>query len=1332
MTKKLIQQYTQNLRTTRDSKIGKVPPDIQAKINKIVDLYEDRKISQYETANKLINDISINDTKKRKSGLKRYDKAVAKYEESEPITERMAKTAKKARTGKEVKAVIKKHDKQPIFKRKAISGLATKAKDIFKNRKTYDVKFMLFSVANRNEIKKPSFILDGISYYPILLKASGKQRALGEANVKANQFIETVVSRKIRKYHKDEKGLYKRVMLLMNTSSEFDDIGHLVEYADAIRIESVELVETDTSNYDEREQSLRESQNISIYYRYIQTEVDADALTIKEALQKKEYKDNECWINALLENFEGTDLLREKRQQKNTIPTLSRNKVLELLEMTEEEFINNGASINQMDKVFQFFNIPARLYNFTGGLIYQHNPKDYEKGRVKMFRGLVKNNHIYLLNHDLNTLRQMQANEEGFKAPTTSRFYITDRNEPIKYKMFDDVDDLLKMRDEEEYALIHSENDMVKVFFQLNEAGYKPYIKYGNSGQIANIMCKFYYKKLKKYIKYNIVSQSLSKDRIDEDVAVDDEDTYNNIVSAMFRFQKDMFKEIHLSYYNEVDIKILKECKTIVPVGRFHDTNVKIKKLREIDIRKAFTFGGCCIKYIPRFTEFDVFKPFTQNCDINSLNNLTLYIVEVYEGNIFFNKKYNLIYGKFLKQLLKRDIKLKILYYKQPNHVYKVNYKKIIDELYSTNISSNEDLNKQLQKKVANISIGMLEKSHNTSQKSSTFNSLREACYYQKLNPNSKIYTIGQYQTELEELEDDEMRVRDTEGTAYYVLNVSDKKVLSNGFTYIKELLLQYHNFKMYETYKTLTDNNIKVYSVKTDSITIHEDDLDKVYGYTYLRKWREGLLKFGDEIGDWRLVGHPVSQHLGSETSQLEEKHTITLPTQPYKYKFNELPEIPKIKNINISIEDEWNTESICKKVIKQNPCLVKGKVPGTGKSYIGEYFQKMNCNVLFVVPTNRLLQEKEVEATTYNKFFSIAVHEDAGEKLPQYDYSPFDIIVFDEIYMANLYVLNKVRLFIQNNPDKIVVATGDVKQLQGVEILTNCQDPATYMDNCLDTIFKYNIFLTICKRVGAKDSEEGERNRAIINDMYADFWENKLPINDIIPKYFEFTDDIMASDHNIAYTNIRCRNVASEIRERLNIHAKYVVGDILIARKWIKQPRVNINLRYRITSIQDDELGKQITLQNIARGEDKFVLFEPIVDANFIYSYCATTHSSQGASVKESMTIHEWNLPFVSREFLWTAITRCVDFRKVKFYCNPDFDKQMDKNMIMRYFKNKVENYKIQDRRAQREINEEEYISAEWCLSQFRARCQKCNTSFNFETKKGKLCSNFTCLTI
>ena len=637
-----------------------------------------------------------------------------------------------------------------------------------------------------------------------------------------------------------------------------------------------------------------------------------------------------------------------------------------------------------------------------------------------------------------------------------------------------------------------------------------------------------------------------------------------------------------------------------------------------------------------------------------------------------------------------------------------MDYKRLIDELYATKITDDEDFNKQTQKKLWNISVGMLEKSHNTSQRSSTFTSLKEACYYQSIY-GGKVYTISECQTELNEVDEDEFETKETEGTKYYVLSVSEKKTLINGFMYIKELLLQYHNFKMYEAYKTLSDNNIKVYSVKTDCLTIHEDDVDKVYGYSFCRVWREGLLKFGTGIGTWRL----------------EEKKTITLPTQLYTYKFNEVPEIPKVSNVKLEVEDEWDTKTICEKIMLRNPVIIRGKFPGTGKSYIGEYFQKMGKNVLFVVPTNRLLQEKEVEATTYNKFFSIAVHEDVGEKLPAFDYSPFDVVAFDEVYMSNLYVLDKVRRFIKENPDIIVIGTGDVKQLQGVEVMTNCQNPAAYIDNCIDIVFKYNVFLEVCKRVGAKDSEEGDRNREIINNMYNDFWESKLPIQDIIPKYFETTDDIMASEHNIAYTNIRCRNVANEIRNRLNKKDKYEVGEILIARK---QPRVNVNLRYRITNIEQDELGAQITLQNIANDEDKFMLFEAVVDNNFIYSYCATCHSSQGAGVKGSITIHEYNLPIASREWVWTSITRCVDFRKVRFYNNASFDKQMDRNMIMRYFKNKVENYKLQDRKAGRETNEEEYITPEWCLTMFKSRCEKCNTALNIEVKQGKLCSNFT----
>ena len=83
----------------------------------------------------------------------------------------------------------------------------------------------------------------------------------------------------------------------------------------------------------------------------------------------------------------------------------------------------------------------------------------------------------------------------------------------------------------------------------------------------------------------------------------------------------------------------------------------------------------------------------------------------------------------------------------------------------------------------------------------------------------------------------------------------------------------------------------------------------------------------------------------------------------------------------------------------------MIRGKIPGTGKSFIGEYFSKMNQRVSFVVPANRQLQEKEVDAVTYNKFFLIPV--EVGEKLPPFDHSCYDVIVFDEIFIVNINIL-------------------------------------------------------------------------------------------------------------------------------------------------------------------------------------------------------------------------------------------------------------------------------------------------------------------------------------
>ena len=47
-------------------------------------------------------------------------------------------------------------------------------------------------------------------------------------------------------------------------------------------------------------------------------------------------------------------------------------------------------------------------------------------------------------------------------------------------------------------------------------------------------------------------------------------------------------------------------------------------------------------------------------------------MVEVYEGNMFFNKENELIYGKFLRKMVDNDVKLKTICYKEPCYIHKL------------------------------------------------------------------------------------------------------------------------------------------------------------------------------------------------------------------------------------------------------------------------------------------------------------------------------------------------------------------------------------------------------------------------------------------------------------------------------------------------------------------------------------------------------------------------------------------------------------------------------------------------------------------------------------
>ena len=95
------------------------------------------------------------------------------------------------------------------------------------------------------------------------------------------------------------------------------------------------------------------------------------------------------------------------------------------------------------------------------------------------------------------------------------------------------------------------------------------------------------------------------------------------------------------------------------------------------------------------------------------------------------------------------------------------------------------------------------------------------------------------------------------------------------------------------------------------------------------------------------------------------------------------------------------------------------------------------------------KILQDFEGEALTINKFFGISF---GDVILAPFDYSSYGVVVFDEIYFSSLTTYWRIKQFVgENKYSKLVIATGDTKQLKPIQPLTNTQDYA-HADNIIN----------------------------------------------------------------------------------------------------------------------------------------------------------------------------------------------------------------------------------------------------------------------------------------
>jgi len=134
----------------------------------------------------------------------------------------------------------------------------------------------------------------------------------------------------------------------------------------------------------------------------------------------------------------------------------------------------------------------------------------------------------------------------------------------------------------------------------------------------------------------------------------------------------------------------------------------------------------------------------------------------------------------------------------------------------------------------------------------------------------------------------------------------------------------------------------------------------------------------------------------------------------------------------------------------------------------------------------------------------------------------------------------------------------------------------------------------------------------------------------------------------------------------------------------------------------------------------------------------YCFTVHSIQGLTINEPITIFDANTNYLDRRFIWTAITRASDLNNVNIFLQSDYEISRSRNSHMNlYFKQKVDQYKQQDKKAHRDIVEDEYINMDWIYEQLNTHpfCGGhhdivCGEPFEYYIdEKNTVVSNVTC---
>ena len=225
---------------------------------------------------------------------------------------------------------------------------------------------------------------------------------------------------------------------MLNTDHRFYEMCgemSMLGYA-GIYVANATSISSAPSTYSLDNVNFMNSQMVSINCKYVHTTWDLSYDSFVQAIAKKNYNKNECWINSIID-FYGDTLMDEKKRS-----VLTRAKLLSIIGKTEEN-IKDGVKYKDILPFFIQYKLQLRVYDCFFKLVFKYEPEKRNHHNKAMYC-MAKDDHVYSLNHDIDSLKHKEETDT-LVAKASSNYYIRDDKKIQKYKMIESADDMIKI-----------------------------------------------------------------------------------------------------------------------------------------------------------------------------------------------------------------------------------------------------------------------------------------------------------------------------------------------------------------------------------------------------------------------------------------------------------------------------------------------------------------------------------------------------------------------------------------------------------------------------------------------------------------------------------------------------------------------------------------------------------------------------------------------------------------------------------------------------------------------------------------------------------------------